>query len=98
MKTHSERYTMRKQQSKPQQSYRFKRVLKEILDFMNGIPTKEDFQKCKTQFDQQLEELTSKGYTWGYEYAIPVHDSDFNSLSRREWHSIRSIVSKQDRV
>lgn len=89
---------MRKQQSKPQTSYRFKRVLKEILDFLHGVPGNEDFEKCKTQFDQQIGELISKGYTWGYEYAIPVHDSDFKSLNRKEWHSIRSIVSKQQRT
>lgn len=80
---------------KPKGSYRFRRVLKEILDFMKGVPTKETFDKCKSQFSQQIDEIIGKGYTWGFEYPLPVHDSDTKALSDEEWNSIKSIVSKQ---
>ena len=83
---------------KPQSeaTYRFRRVLGEILKFLKSLPHASDFRTCQIQYGDQLTELINKGYTWGYEYPIPVHDSDFKALERKEWAAIRAIVRKQE--
>ena len=83
---------------KPQsdQSYRFRRVLGEILRFLKSLPHASDFDKCQKEYGEQLTELIQKGYTWGYAYPIPVHDSDFKALEKKEWAAIRAIVRKQE--
>ena len=82
---------------KPQsdQSYRFRRVLGEILKYLKSLPNENDFKTCQNQYGEQLTELIQKGYTWGYTYPIPVHDTDFKSLQKKEWAAIRAIVRKQ---
>ena len=83
---------------KPQsdQSYRFRRVLGEILRFLKSLPHASDFDKCQKEYGEQLTELIQRGYTWGYAYPIPVHDSDFKALEKKEWAAIRAIVRKQE--
>ena len=83
---------------KPQSdaSYRFRRVLGEILKYMKSLPHASQFDKCQREYGEQLTELIQKGYTWGYGYPIPVHDSDFKALQKKEWAAIRAIVRKQD--
>ncbi len=83
---------------KPQseQSYRFRRVLGEILRFLKSLPHASDFDKCQQEYGEQLTELIQKGYTWGYAYPIPVHDTDFKALEKKEWAAIRAIVRKQE--
>lgn len=79
-----------------EQTYRFRRVLGDILKFLKSLPFDRDFQKAQNQYCEQLTELIQKGYTWGYEYPIPVHDSDFGALQKKEWAAIRAIVRKQE--
>jgi len=79
-----------------EQTYRFRRVLGEILKYLKSLPHASDFQKCQDQYGEQITELIQKGYTWGYEYPIPVHDTDFKALQRKEWAAIRAIVRKQE--
>ena len=81
-----------------EQTYRFRRVLGEILKYLKSIPHASSFDKCQRQYGEQITELIQKGYTWGYEYPIPVHDSDFKALQRKEWAAIRAIVRKQEYV
>ena len=83
---------------KPQseQSYRFRRVLGEILKYLKSLPHASDFEKCQAQYGEQLTELIQKGYTWGYAYPIPVHEADFKALQKKEWAAIRAIVRKQE--
>ena len=79
-----------------EQTYRFRRVLGDILKYLKSLPHASDFEKAQVQYGEQLTELIQKGYTWGYEYPIPVHDSDFKALEKKEWAAIRAIVRKQD--
>ena len=79
-----------------EQTYRFRRVLGDILKFLKSLPNQSDFYKAQSQYGEQLTELIQRGYTWGYEYPIPVHDSDFKSLEKKEWAAIRAIVRKQE--
>ena len=79
-----------------EQTYRFRRVLGDILKYLNSLPHASDFEKAQDQYGEQLTELIQKGYTWGYEYPIPVHDSDFKALQKKEWAAIRAIVRKQE--
>lgn len=79
-----------------EQTYRFRRVLGDILKFLKSLPNQSDFCKAQSQYGEQLTELIQRGYTWGYEYPIPVHDSDFKSLEKKEWAAIRAIVRKQE--
>ena len=83
---------------KPQseQSYRFRRVLGDILKFLKSLPHASAFEKCQKEYGEQLTELIQKGYTWGYSYPIPVHEADFKALQRKEWAAIRAIVRKQE--
>jgi len=83
---------------KPQSdaSYRFRRVLGEILKFLKSLPHESDFNNCQKEYGEQLTELIQKGYTWGFAYPIPVHDSDFSALQKKEWAAIRAIVRKQE--
>lgn len=81
-----------------EQTYRFRRVLGEILKYLKSLPHASDFRKCQDQYGEQITELIQKGYTWGYEYPIPVHDTDFKALQRKEWAAIRAIVRKQEYV
>ena len=83
---------------KPQteQSYRFRRVLGEILKYMKTIPHASSFNQCQKEYGEQLTELIQKGYTWGYSYPIPVHEADFKALQKKEWAAIRAIVRKQE--
>ena len=90
---HRRDYKDRKPQS--EQSYRFRRVLGEILKYLKSLPNADDFETCQKQYGEQLTELIQKGYTWGYSYPIPVHDTDFKALQRKEWAAIRAIVKKQ---
>lgn len=78
------------------QTYRFRRVLGDILKYLKSLPHASDFEKAQIQYGEQLTELIQKGYTWGYEYPIPVHDSDFGALEKKEWAAIRAIVRKQE--
>ena len=79
-----------------EQTYRFRRVLGDILKYLNSIPHASAFDKCQKEYGEQLTELIQKGYTWGYSYPIPVHDSDFKALQKKEWAAIRAIVRKQE--
>jgi len=79
-----------------EQTYRFRRVLGDILKYLKSLPNSEDFEKAQDQYGEQLTELIQKGFTWGFEYPIPVHDSDFKSLQKKEWAAIRAIVRKQE--
>ena len=79
-----------------EQSYRFRRVLGEILKYLKTIPHKSSFLKCQKEFGEQLTELVQRGFTWGYTYSIPTHESDFKSLEKKEWAAIRAIVRKQE--
>ena len=83
---------------KPQseQSYRFRRVLGEILKYLKTLPHQSNFEKCQKEYGEQLTELIQKGYTWGYSYPIPVHEADFKALQKKEWAAIRAIVRKQE--
>tara|TARA_B100000575_G_C22895009_1_gene520636 strand:+ start:53 stop:385 length:333 start_codon:yes stop_codon:yes gene_type:complete len=87
-----------KRDRKPQsdQSYRFRRVLGEILKYLKSLPHSTDFAKCQKEYGEQLTELIQKGYTWGYSYPIPVHEADFKALQKKEWAAIRAIVRKQE--
>ena len=78
-----------------EQTYRFRRVLGDILKYLKSLPHGSDFEKAQDQYGEQLTELIQRGYTWGYEYPIPVHDSDFKALQKKEWAAIRAIVRKQ---
>jgi len=80
----------------PEQTYRFRRVLGDILGLLKSLPHNSMFQKAQKEYGEQLTELIQKGYTWGYEYPIPVHDSDFSTLEKKEWAAIRAIVRKQE--
>lgn len=86
----------RERKPQSEQSYRFRRVLGEILKYMKSLPHSSQFEKCQKEYEEQLTELIQKGYTWGYAYPIPVHDSDFKALQKKEWAAIRAIVRKQD--
>ena len=79
-----------------EQTYRFRRVLGDILKYLKSIPHASSFERAQDQYGEQLTELIQKGYTWGYEYPIPVHDSDFKALQKKEWAAIRAIVRKQE--
>ena len=79
-----------------EQTYRFRRVLGDILNFLKSIPHRSSFEKAQREYGEQLTELIQRGFTWGYEYPIPVHDSDFKSLEKKEWAAIRAIVRKQE--
>ena len=85
----------KERQDHNEQTYRFRRVLGDILKFLNSLPNNTSFTRAQDQYGEQLTELIQKGYTWGYEYPIPVHDSDFKSLQKKEWAAIRAIVRKQ---
>ena len=71
-------------------------MLGDILRFLKSLPHASNFEKAQQQYGEQLTELIQKGYTWGYEYPIPVHDSDFAALEKKEWAAIRAIVRKQE--
>ena len=86
----------KQKQPMSEQTYRFRRVLGEILKYLKSLPHASDFEKCQNQYGEQITELIQKGYTWGYEYPIPVHDSDFKALQKKEWAAIRAIVRKQE--
>ncbi len=90
-------YKRDNRERKPQseQSYRFRRVLGDILKYLKTIPHATDFQKCQREYGEQLTELIQKGYTWGYSFPIPVHEADFKALQKKEWAAIRAIVRKQ---
>ena len=79
-----------------EQTYRFRRVLGEILKYLKSLPHRSDFENAQAQYGEQLTELIQRGFTWGYEYPIPVHDSDFKALQKKEWAAIRAIVRKQE--
>ena len=86
----------RERKPQSEQSYRFRRVLGEILKYMKSLPHSSQFEKCQREYEEQLTELIQKGYTWGYSYPIPVHDTDFKALQKKEWAAIRAIVRKQE--
>tara|TARA_Y100000593_G_C4251530_1_gene307426 strand:+ start:64 stop:408 length:345 start_codon:yes stop_codon:yes gene_type:complete len=79
-----------------EQSYRFRRVLGEILKYLKTLPHQSTFSKCQKEYGEQLTELIQKGYTWGYSYPIPVHEADYRALQKKEWAAIRAIVRKQE--
>lgn len=93
-KNYKKRDHQREKEENPQ-GYRFRRVLGEILRYMNTIPNEDGFTKCQKDFESQLSELITRGFTWGMAYPIPVHESDFKQLQRKEWAAIRAIVRKQ---
>ena len=97
-KSKNNRYNKNAKDRKPMSdaTYRFRRVLGEILKYLKSIPHRSDFETCKDQYEQQVTEIMNRGFTWGYSYPIPVHDSDFKSLQKKEWATIRAIVRKQD--
>ena len=78
------------------QTYRFRRVLGDILSYLKSLPDEETFKICQGQYESQLTELLNNGFTWGYSYPIPVHDTDFGALEKKEWAAIRAIVRKQE--
>ena len=71
-------------------------MLGDILKYLKTLPHASDFQKAQNQYGEQLTELIQKGYTWGFEYPIPVHEADFTALEKKEWAAIRAIVRKQE--
>jgi len=79
-----------------EQSYRFRRVLGEILKLLKSLPHETSFGNCQKEYGDQLTELIHRGFTWGYTYSIPVHESDFKALQKKEWAAIRAIVRKQE--
>ena len=79
-----------------EQTYRFRRVLGDILKYLKTIPHHSDFARCQKEYGEQLTELIQKGYTWGYSFPIPVHEADFKALEKKEWAAIRAIVRKQE--
>jgi hypothetical protein len=87
-----------KKERKPvsEQTYRFRRVLGDILKHLKSLPHASAFNRCQNEYGSQLTELIQKGFTWGYSYPIPVHDSDFIALQKKEWAAIRAIVRKQE--
>ena len=87
-----------KRDKKPvsEQTYRFRRVLGDILKYLKSLPHASMFEKAQKEYGEQLTELIQRGYTWGYEYPIPVHDTDFKALEKKEWAAIRAIVRKQE--
>ena len=93
---HNNRDNRKPKQPISEQTYRFRRVLGDILKYLKSLPHGSDFEKAQSQYGEQLTELIQKGYTWGYEYPIPVHDSDFKALQKKEWAAIRAIVRKQE--
>jgi len=97
-KFHKNKKFKEHRERKPQseQTYRFRRVLGDILKYMKSLPHASNFTKCQKDYGDQLTELINKGFTWGYEYPIPVHDSDFKALQKKEWAAIRAIVRKQE--
>ena len=95
-KNNKNRRDNRERKPQSDQSYRFRRVLGEILRFLKSLPHASDFDKCQKEYGEQLTALIQKGYTWGYAYPIPVHDSDFKALEKKEWAAIRAIVRKQE--
>ena len=90
------RDTRKEKKPVSEQTYRFRRVLGDILKYLKSLPHGSDFERAQVQYGEQLTELIQKGYTWGYEYPIPVHDSDFKALQKKEWAAIRAIVRKQE--
>lgn len=78
------------------QSYRFRRVLGDILKYLKSLPDTGSFVKAQREFGEQLTELIQRGFTWGYEHSIPIHESDFKALEKKEWAAIRAIVRKQE--
>ena len=93
---HHNRGNSKPKQPVNEQTYRFRRVLGDILKYLKSLPNGDDFKKAQDQYGEQLTELIQKGFTWGFEYPIPVHDSDFKSLQKKEWAAIRAIVRKQE--
>jgi len=79
-----------------EQTYRFRRVLGDILKYLKSIPHASSFGVAQREYGEQLTELIQKGYTWGYSYPIPVHEADFKALEKKEWAAIRAIVRKQE--
>ena len=93
---HNNRDNRKPKQPMNEQTYRFRRVLGDILKYLKSLPHATMFERCQQQYGEQITELIQKGYTWGYEYPIPVHDSDFKALQKKEWAAIRAIVRKQE--
>ena len=86
----------KERQPMSEQTYRFRRVLGDILKYLKTIPHHSDFARCQKEYGEQLTELIQKGYTWGYSFPIPVHEADFKALEKKEWAAIRAIVRKQE--
>ena len=96
-KRKNNKYQKDNRERKPQseQSYRFRRVLGEILKHLKTLPHQSNFDRCQKEYGEQLTELIQRGFTWGYSYPIPVHEADFKALQKKEWAAIRAIVRKQ---
>jgi len=96
-KRKNNKYQKDNRERKPQseQSYRFRRVLGEILKLLKTLPHQSNFDRCQKEYGEQLTELIQRGFTWGYSYPIPVHEADFKALQKKEWAAIRAIVRKQ---
>jgi len=92
----SKKYPPKVKQELSPESYRFRRVLGDILGYLRSLPHNTSFERCQKQFGFQITDLIEKGFTWGYEYPVPVHNSDYRALQRKEWAAIRAIVRKQD--
>ena len=95
-KNYRDRKDKRERKPVSEQTYRFRRVLGDILKYLKTLPHASMFVKAQAQYGEQLTELIQKGYTWGYQYPIPVHDTDFKALQKKEWAAIRAIVRKQE--
>jgi hypothetical protein len=89
-------YKQKEKRELSPESYRFKRVLGDLLGYLRSLPHASTFAKCQKQFEVQITELLEKGFTWGYEYPVPIHHSDFKALKKKEWAAIRAIVRKQE--
>ena len=83
-------------ENKKHQTFRFRRVLGDILRFLKSLPGKKEFLECQKQYIDQLSELFNQGYTWGYTFPIPIHDTDVKEVQKKEWAAIRAIVKKQE--
>ena len=60
-KNNKNRRDNRERKPQSDQSYRFRRVLGEILRFLKSLPHASDFDKCQKEYGEQLTELIQKG-------------------------------------
>jgi hypothetical protein len=72
------------------------KTIETIKRIEKGSLNQNSHSECQEEYGAQLTELIQRGYTWGYNYSIPVHAGDFKALQKKEWAAIRAIVKKQE--